>query len=158
VNDNKYEYQTNGVNSRLDPIQAAVLSINLKYLDAWNARRNQIAQIYLETIQEIGIKTLKVDIDSVFHHFIVESDNRDETRMHLDTLGIKTEIHYPECAEMSYGKFSKNHILSEMPNALNLARKTLSLPMSQWMSDSQVNRVLEAVTEVSTLRSFLGEI
>lgn len=158
VTGNKYEYQSNGINSRLDPIQAAVLSINLKYLDAWNARRSQIAEIYLETIKEIGIKTLKVDIDSVFHHFIVKSDNRDETRMHLDTLGINTEIHYPECAEMSYSKFSKDHILSEMPNALNLARKTLSLPISQWMSDSQVNRVLEAVTEVSTLRSFLGEI
>ncbi len=154
---NKYEYQFNGINSRLDPIQAAVLSVNLKYLDTWNARRNEIAKIYLDTFQEIGIKTLKVDIDSVFHHFIVETENRDETRVNLEAMGVKTEIHYPECAEMSYGKFSKHHILSEMPNASNLARKTLSLPISQWMSDSEAYRVLEAVTEASTLRSFLGE-
>lgn len=154
---NKYEYQFNGINSRLDPVQAAILSVNLKYLDAWNARRNEIAKTYTESFREKGIKTLKIEIDSVFHHFIVESENRDETRMHLDLMGIKTEIHYPECAEKSYSKFSRSHISSEMPNASNLAKKTLSLPISQWMADTDVYRVLEAVIEVNTLRSFLGE-
>ena len=155
---NKYEYQFNGINSRLDPVQAAILSVNLKYLDAWNARRNEIAKIYTERFREIGIKTLKIEIDSVFHHFIVESENRDETRMHLDLMGIKAEIHYPECAEISYSKFSTSHKSSEMPNASNLAKKTLSLPISQWMSDSDAGQVIEAVTETKTLRSFLGEM
>jgi dTDP-4-amino-4,6-dideoxygalactose transaminase len=142
----------------LDPIQPAILSVHFNHLDAWNARRKEIAKIYTEGFREIAIKTLKIEIDSVFHHFIVESENRDETRMHLDLMGIKTEIHYPECAEISYSKFSRSHISSEMPNAFNLAKKTLSLPISQWMADADVYRVLEAVTEVNTLRSFLGEI
>jgi dTDP-4-amino-4,6-dideoxygalactose transaminase len=155
---NKYQYQFNGINSRLDPMQAAVLSVNLKYLDDWNSRRNEIAKIYTKHFREIGVKTLKVESDSVFHHFIVESKNRDQSRANLESMRIKTEIHYPECAEVSYSKFTNNYEIGEVSNASNLASRTLSLPISPWMPDADVYRVLDAVTEDNTLRSFLGEI
>ena len=153
---NKYEYQVNGINSRLDPIQASVLSVNLKYLDTWNTRRNEIAKIYTDHFLPFGIKTLKVESKSVFHHFIVLSENRDETRKLLDLQGVKTEIHYPECAAISFGKFKENSITDKIENASSLSKKTLSLPISQWMPDLDAYRVVEAVTDDSTLRSFLG--
>ena len=151
---NKYEYQFNGINSRLDPIQAAVLSVNLRYLDSWNIRRNEIANIYSNRLQTLGIKTLKIESDSVYHHFIVESENRDRTRALLELMGVKTEIHYPECAEISYSKFKENYITGGMENASWLSNKTLSLPISPWMSDESLEFVIESLSNTEVLESF----
>jgi dTDP-4-amino-4,6-dideoxygalactose transaminase len=155
---NKYKYQFNGINSRLDPIQAALLSVNLKYLDMWNDKRKEIAEIYIERLTQFGIKTLRHERESVFHHYIVESANRDLSKKLLEVAGIKTEIHYPESAEESFTKFGKKYVSSETKNFLTLSKKTLSLPISQWMSEVDAYRVVEAVTEASTLRSFLGDM
>ena len=155
---NKYEYQFNGINSRLDPMQAALLSVNLKYLDSWNAKRKEIAKIYNGTLKPLGIKPLRIETDSVFHHYIVETENRDLTKKLLDAAGIKTEIHYPESAEASFAKFGKKYVSSERKNYSTLSKKTLSLPISQWMSKGDAYQVVDAATEVNTLRSFLGEM
>ena len=151
---NKYEYQFNGINSRLDPIQAAVLSVNLKYLDAWNLRRIEIARLYTECCQELGIKTLKAVGNSVFHHFIVESENRDLTRRLLEAAGIMTEIHYPESAQASFHKFNSAIVNNEISKALSLSKKTLSLPISPWMNDENVDKVIQALKTRETLASF----
>ena len=150
---NKYEYQFNGINSRLDPIQAAVLSVNLRYLDSWNARRNEIANIYNSRFQMLGIKTLKIKSNSVYHHFIIESENRDTTRALLDLIGVKTEIHYPECAEISYSKFRKNYVAGENKNASMLSSKTLSLPISPWMRDESLEFVINSLSNPEVLES-----
>jgi dTDP-4-amino-4,6-dideoxygalactose transaminase len=152
---NKYEYQFQGINSRLDPIQAAVLSVNLKYLDTWNAKRKEIAGIYLESLQPLGIKTLLIERDSVFHHFIVESERREVTRKLLEDAGIKTEIHYPEAAQTSFSKFSKNYISEEHKQASILAKKTLSLPISPWMNLTDIDLVIGAIRSKKTLDSLL---
>jgi len=151
---NKYEYQFNGINSRLDPIQAAVLSVNLKYLDAWNVKRNEIAEIYIDGLKPLGIKTLRIERDSVFHHFIVESANRDITKKLLDASGIKTEIHYPESAEVSFSKFGEKHFSSETKIAVALSKKTLSLPISPWMNEESVETVIKAISTKNILTSF----
>jgi dTDP-4-amino-4,6-dideoxygalactose transaminase len=151
---NKYEYQLNGINSRLDPIQAAVLSVNLKYLDVWNVRRNEIAKIYSEHLQALGIKILEVEADSVFHHYVVESENRDRTRRLLDSMGVKTEIHYPECAENSYSKFKSDYFPTDVENASRLSRKTLSLPISPWMTDESALLVLDSLSKREVLETF----
>lgn len=151
---NKYEYQFNGINSRLDPIQAAILSINLKNLDIWNLRRTEIAKRYSDRFQELGIKTLKIERDSVFHHFVVESEDRTATRNLLDLMSIKTEIHYPECAEISYGKFKGNFVVGEIDNASKLSSKTLSLPISPWMPDKNIDFVINSLTKKEVLETF----
>ncbi len=151
---NKYEYQFNGINSRLDPIQAAVLSVNLKYLDSWNARRNEIANIYNNHLHKLGIKTLKIENNSVYHHFIVESENRDTTRALLDLIGVKTEIHYPECAEVSYSKFKENYVAGKIENASVFSSKTLSLPLSPWMTNESLEFVINSLGNAEVLESF----
>lgn len=154
---NKYEYQFNGINSRLDPIQASVLSVNLQYLELWNARRNEIAKIYSDELRALGINTLPIDGDSVFHHFIVQAQNRDLTRSLLDDAGVKTEIHYPECAEISYQKFQKSFVTGEIDGALELSRNTLSLPISPWMSDECLEYVIDVVGRNEVKSAFLDK-
>jgi dTDP-4-amino-4,6-dideoxygalactose transaminase len=154
---NKYEYQFHGINSRLDPIQAAVLSINLRYLDSWNTRRQEIAQIYMDSFKANGISFLPLERDSVFHHFILISENRDVTRKLLENAGVKTEIHYPESAKKSFGKFQENFLSEPSANADNLARTTLSIPISPWMNDSSVQAVIDTVLSTKVTDSFCTE-
>lgn len=151
---NKYKYQFHGINSRLDPVQAALLSVSLKYLDLWNARRREIAATYSHTLKEAGIKTLPMVGNPVFHHYIILSENRDETRKLLEEAGIKTEIHYPETAEESFNKFLLSGAEKVETNASRLAKKTLSIPISPWMSDA----VVERVTKVLTGNNVLGSL
>jgi dTDP-4-amino-4,6-dideoxygalactose transaminase len=151
---NKYEYQFNGINSRLDPIQAAMLSVNLRYLDSWNARRKDIAARYIERLEPLGIRTLPVKSDSVFHHFIVESENRDLTRKLLEAAGIMTEIHYPESAQISFNKFDSAFLQDGKSCSSKLSKKTLSLPISPWMSEENVDTVIEIVKTKDILASF----
>lgn len=151
---NKYKYQFLGINSRLDPIQASVLSINLKYLDEWNLQRRNVAARYLQKTSELGIKTLPLVAESVYHHFIVLSNNRDETRALLAKKGVATEIHYPECAAASYEKLSGESQADRYQNAFALSNKTLSLPMSPWITDDEVEYVLDVLENKEVMSSF----
>ena len=153
---NKYQYQFHGINSRLDPIQAALLSVSLKHLDLWNSRRREIASMYNQAFGKVGIKTLPIIRDSVFHHYIVLSGNRDATRQLLENVGVKTEIHYPESAEVSFSKFNSNLTGQPETKASILAKKTLSIPISPWMSEASVLRVTKALTSNEVLESLLS--
>lgn len=155
---NKYQYQFHGINSRLDPIQAALLSVNLKYLDLWNSRRREIASTYSNTFEKVGIRTLPIVRDSVFHHYIVLSENRDATRKLLEKVGIKTEIHYPETAELSFKKFNLSLTKQPETNASTLANKTLSIPISPWMSEADVLNVTKTLTSDEVLESLNSKI
>lgn len=152
---NKYQYQFHGINSRMDPIQAAVLSINLKYLNTWNAKRQEIAKIYNESFKINKIECLPIERDSVFHHFILLSENRNLTRNLLENTGIKTEIHYPEMAEKSFSKFQNYQDSHRKQSASTLASKTLSIPISPWMSDLSIQKTIDAVLSPVVLRSII---
>jgi dTDP-4-amino-4,6-dideoxygalactose transaminase len=155
---NKYEYQFNGINSRLDPMQAAILSVNLGYLDSWNARRKDIAAKYVDGLEHLGVRMLPTKSDSVFHHFITLSDNREVTREILLGHGIKTEMHYPECARISFAKFNKESHGSTSKNAEKMASQTLSLPISQWMAEKEVDYVLDTLKLESSRLNLRGGI
>lgn len=154
---NKYEYQLHGINSRLDPIQAAVLSVNLRYLDSWNTRRQEIARMYMDSFKAGGIKFLPIERDSIFHHFVLFSENRDLTRKLLETTGVKTEIHYPESAKRSFSKFQENALPEPLTNASKFARTTLSIPISPWMTDSSVHTVIDVVLNTKVRNSFFAK-
>ena len=152
---NKYSYQYQGINSRLDPIQAAVLSVNLKYLDSWNSSRIKLANHYFLGLKKLSVKPLPAMSESVFHHLVVLSDKRDESRKALSDAGISTEIHYPECAQLSFQKFSKVDINGVCDAAKNLSNLSLSLPISPWLSFADVDYILGVISEESILRTFL---
>ena len=158
THDNKYKYKYLGVNSRLDPIQAAVLSINIRYLDSWNESRRLAAQKYSSGLQNIGIPLFSATEESVFHHYITISENRTMTRSLLKSQGIATEIHYPESAQDIYQSITKIYSNREWPQAKGLAQKIISLPISPWIKDSEIDYVLSQISLESIRRSFLGEI
>lgn len=152
--DNKYLYDYLGTNSRLDPLQASFLSVNLRYLDEWNEHRRQIAEMYLGVTRSLGIRTLHNDPRaSVWHHFIVLADRRDAARLALLEKGIGTDIHYPRAAEEQFTEIAR-HQSSQPIKARELARETLSLPISQWMTFGQVEEVLETLSDSNVLRNF----
>lgn len=141
----KYVFKYIGRNSRLDEIQAAVLDVKLKHLDKDNARRKQVAKMYIEGIKNPGIVLPKVpDFDAhAFHIFSIRAEKRDELQKYLADNGVQTIIHYPipphkqEC----YKEWnSLSYPITEM-----LANQELSLPMSPVMTNDEVNEVIRII-------------
>lgn len=138
----KYVFRYKGRNSRLDEIQAAVLDVKLKYLDADNARRQAIAEKYMSEIVNPAIKLPAVkDKDShVFHIFPIMAERRDELQKYLADHGVQTLIHYPipphkqEC----YSEWNdRSYPISE-----RLSAEELSLPISPVHTDEEINEVI----------------
>jgi len=143
---NKYKHETIGRNSRLDPIQAAVLKVNLNYLTTWNNRRREIAEQYFKICEEFKLKPLQeMNAGSVFHHFVVKTPNRDTLREHLKLYGIGSDIHYPNVAGMEYAQI-KNLKSKAYPVAESLSKQILSLPIHPWLQEHHILRI-QAVLE-----------
>ncbi len=123
-------------------------------MDSWNARRKEIAARYVDGLEPLGIMTLPIKGDSVFHHFVVESENRDLTRKLLEAAGIMTEIHYPESAQISFNKFNSADFLDGKSYASILSKKTLSLPISPWMKEENIDTVIDTIKSKEILASF----
>ena len=143
--DRKYHHIYKGVNSRLDEIQAAVLDIKLAHLDEDNARRREIAKIYLEQIKNPKIILPKAYDESacVWHCFVVRTKKRDEFEAYLNQNGVQTIIHYPTPPHKqgAYSEWAQqSYPLSEQIHAT-----IISLPISPVMSDDEVQKVVEVV-------------
>ena len=143
----KYVNSVRGVNSRLDPLQAAVLNVKLAHLDAWNARRKRIAAFYLDKLAGTGLALPHVPnwADPAWHLFVVQSDDRDAFAASLAGQGVQTVIHYPipphrqeAYADLGLGEGSQ-------PVAERLASRVLSLPIGPHMTPEQAERVVAAV-------------
>jgi dTDP-4-amino-4,6-dideoxygalactose transaminase len=143
----RYVNEVQGMNSRLDPVQAGILQVKLPQLDAWNARRAWIAARYLAELEGCGLVLPHVPewAEPVWHLFVVHTPCRDELRAALAAEGIATQIHYPipphrqqAYADLGLGEGS-------FPIAERLAAETLSLPIGPHMPDEHVDRVIAAV-------------
>lgn len=149
----KYEHIDTGWNTRLDPIQAAVLSFNLEHLDEWNRRREAIARQYLDALANTSIGNLAPNnlSDSVWHHFVLSAPNRDFVRNQLKISGIQTDIHYPYAASNIYplSRFTDSQSRQEFQKAENLSEEVFSLPIGPWMTDTQVEAVCTSLTNLS---------
>ncbi|MBN8212748.1 MAG: DegT/DnrJ/EryC1/StrS family aminotransferase [Xanthomonadales bacterium] len=133
-----------GRNSRLDEIQAAMLLVMLPRLDAWNARRRQIARRYFEGIRSDSIELPPVVGEGdVAHLYVVRSDRRTALREHLSAHGIQSDVHYPvpdhrqPCHALRYA-----HVV--LPTTERDAGRVLSLPCFPEMTDDEVSRVIDA--------------
>jgi dTDP-4-amino-4,6-dideoxygalactose transaminase len=140
----KYVHKYKGVNSRLDEIQAAVLSVKLKRLDADNERRRTIAERYQRKITnpKIRLPLARERSGHVWHLFVVRCDDREGLQAFLKGHGIQTLIHYPTPPHKqgAYAEWaSRSYPISE-----RIHREVLTLPMSPVMSDEQVDSVIDA--------------
>lgn len=142
----KYIHDYMGVNSRLDEVQAAFLSIKLSHLDKWNEDRKRIVDRYLLEIRNPKIKLPVVKTgDHVWHIFAIRCDERDKLKEYLEDKGIGTNIHYPvpmHC-QKAFAHYGLPH--GSYPIAEELADTELSLPIYWGMTDAQVDFVISLI-------------
>lgn len=141
----KYVFDYQGYNSRLDEIQAAILSVKLAGLDQDNQRRKEVARYYLEHINHTEVTLPKInDWDAhVFHLFVIRSARRDALLKHLNDRGVQALIHYPvpPHKQRAYNEWNQFHI----PITEKVHSEVLSLPISQVITDEEATLVIEAV-------------
>lgn len=149
----KYENNHQGLNSRLDEIQAAFLSVKLKYLDAENSLRRQIAQYYCDHIENHDIilpsvynnPEIKIDsnLSHVWHLFVIRNGERRELQKFLEQRGIQTIIHYPipPHKQKAYSEWNDIHL----PVTEKIHHEVLSLPISPVMAMEEVEQVVNVV-------------
>lgn len=136
----KYLHPLRGQNSRLDPVQASVLSVNLKYLDMWNEMRTSVASRYLSALGGVprGVEPLiKSCEESVWHHFVLLVEDRNAIREAAWKVGIDSDIHYPVLAADEISLLVEESFF-DTPRARNLSSHVVSLPISPWMTPDQI--------------------
>ncbi len=147
----KYEHVVpDGRNSRLDAIQATVLRLKLPHLDAWNAARARHAARYTAGLAglPLALPTVRAGVTHVYHQYAVRSVRRDAVRDALAARGIGTGIHYPRPLHLQEGYRHLGYTDGSFPVAEAAAREVLSLPMSPFFSDAQIDEVIAALQAV----------
>ena len=149
----KYDHIRLGYNSRTDALQAAFLSLFLRNLDDWNSRRQEIARAYRSSLGEkvsasLGPKNVS---DSVWHHFVVRTNDRKRFISYMEEKGISTDIHYPyaphQLKAMSENLPSESLRNNDLANSIKLAASVVSLPIGPWMTDAEIDQVCRALSE-----------
>lgn len=142
----KYVNIYQGLNSRLDEIQAAVLDVKLKYIDAENSRRRDIAKQYLQQISNPAVILPENPADTaehVWHLFVIRTENREKLQTYLTENGIQTLIHYPVPPHQQKAYRQYNEL--SFPITENIHSEVLSLPISPVMEVEEVEKVIAAI-------------
>jgi dTDP-4-amino-4,6-dideoxygalactose transaminase len=148
----KGEHRIEGINSRLDGMQAAILSVKLRHLEAWTRARRDKAASYSAMLA--GIAGLETPVEGegrehVYHLYVVRHDRRDDLAAHLAATGIQTVINYPVALPFlpAYQRFG--HVPGDFPNAWGNQGRILSLPIFPEMTGSQQDQVVESIRHFS---------
>lgn len=137
-----------GINSRMDGLQAAILLAKLPHLEKWTARRREIAAEYDHRLAgTAGIQIPKVahDRDHVYHLYVIRTDERDTVGRVLTSRGVQTSIYYPTALPFLPAYSRLAHNAGDFPNAYRNQSRILALPMFPEMSQDQINTVIDAV-------------
>lgn len=143
----KYINEVQGCNSRLDPIQASVLGIKLKYLDDWNRRRKSLAERYNEALagSQYVLPEVPEWADPVWHLYIIRTPRRHALQAYLTDQGIGTLVHYPIPPHLQYAYAELGYKRGDFPIAEKLADEVLSLPIGPHLSFEQQDQVIAAL-------------
>lgn len=139
----KYHHELLGRNSRLDSIQAEILSCKLEHLDEWNTQRRKIAEIYdqnLKNLSELKLPLIDINNESVYHLYVIRTKKRDMLQKFLLKNGIETGIHYPN--PINKLDVYKNLFKESYPNAELFANEILSLPMYPELEMQEVDTII----------------
>ena len=143
----KYVNEVQGYNSRLDPIQAAVLSVKLSRLDQWNARRADIAQFYQEGLSGLGLTLPNPPswAEPAWHLYVVQHAKRDAMKEYLAEVGVGTLVHYPipPHRQLAYASLGQLAGEQKLPIADKMATQCLSLPIGPHLSKGMASVVID---------------
>jgi dTDP-4-amino-4,6-dideoxygalactose transaminase len=143
----RYRHEELGVNSRLDEIQAAVLRVKLKHLEAKNRRRRELSRLYEEALEGSAVRPVAVreGCESARHLFVIRARERDRLAAHLKERGIETLVHYPIPVHLQRAYESLGQREGSCPNAEKASREILSLPLYPTLPEPHIGRVADAI-------------
>ncbi len=141
----KYVNEVQGFNSRLDPLQAAVLRVKLPHLDRWNARRSAIAASYQKGLSGAGLTLPYVPAwaDPAWHLYVVLDSHREILQKKLGEAGIGTLIHYPIPPHLQHAYATVGYVQSQFPIAEKIANLCLSLPIGPHLQHQNLTKVIK---------------
>jgi len=151
----KYHHEVTGLNSRLDSLQAAVLSVKLKYLETWCVQRIERATHYHELFRQSGlignglidIPPLRTDKSHVFNNYVIRAGHRDELKQFLAERRIQSEIYYPLPLHLQKCFANLGYKQGDLPHAELAAREVLALPLYPELTSEQQETVVGTIKE-----------
>ncbi len=147
----RYHHDVIGINSRLDEIQAAILSVQIPLVEQWNERRRQIAARYTAGLKDVVVTPGENPYSRhVYHLYVIQSNNRGGLQEYLSERGIQTLIHYPIPAHLQKAYAYLGYKQGDLPATEYVCKRILSLPMSPSLTDEQVDYVID------NIRAFKG--
>lgn len=147
----KHQHEMEGINSRLDGLQAALLTVKLKHIDAWTAGRRRVADAYgrvLAGIPQIELPRVREGATHVWHLYVIKAQRREELKAFLAKQGIETAIHYPAALPLLPAYAYLGYEAGQIPRAAANQAAILSLPMFPEMTDEMISHV------AATIRGF----
>jgi len=144
----KHEHIIEGINSRLDGLQAAILSAKLPHILNWSDKRLEIAIKYNDLLSDcsnIDCPVIHNQVKHVFHLYVIRTKNRDFIQNKLNEKGVSTGIHYPTPLPFLEAYEYLQHQTSDFPIAYNYSKEILSLPIYPEMSNESINYVVDII-------------
>jgi len=146
----KYVNEIQGVNSRLDELQAALLRVKLRYLDGWNGLRQATAHRYTEALRGVVTPDVPTGANPVWHQYVIQHERRDELQRFLTERGVQTLIHYPIPPHLQGAYTNLGWQEGTFPISEALHRRVLSLPIGPHLTEAQEQQVIDAVNAFTT--------
>ena len=147
----RYNHILQGINSRLDELQAGILNVKLKLIEQWNKRRREIALFYCKEFQQLANLVIPRypidDYQHVWHLFVIRLNNRSKLQKYLQQNNIETLIHYPCPPHLQPAYKDLNYIKNSFKNTEIISEQVLSLPIGPYLTDNQVEYVVNNVKE-----------
>jgi dTDP-4-amino-4,6-dideoxygalactose transaminase len=146
----KHDHEIEGINSRLDGLQAAILSVKLKYIHEWTDLRIQHAALYNKLLSGSGVETPHTyeAAKHVFHLYVIRTENRDELQSYLNENGISTGVHYPTALPYLKAYEYLGHVPEDFPVAYEYSRKILSLPIYPELNSNDQHMIINKIKEI----------
>jgi len=147
----KHDHRIEGINSRLDGLQAAILDVKLKYIHEWNRRRLEHAlyynKLFEQNVPQVVTPKIRPGAKHIFHLYVIRTPRRDELKEFLAQNGISTAIHYPKILPLQPAYAYLGHKAEDFPVASQYQEQILSLPMYPELTTEQIEYVVEKVKE-----------
>ena len=145
----KGDHVMEGINSRMDGLQAAILNAKLPHLPAWTAARRRVAACYNELLEDVGdviTPIVESDRDHVYHLYVIRTENRGALREHLSEAGISTVLNYPKALPFYPAYAYLGHVSKDFPAAYFNQSRILSLPIYPEMPEETITHVAKTIS------------
>jgi len=148
----KHEHKFEGINSRMDAIQAAILNVKLKKINIWNKKRIQIAKLYTKLFlknESIITPSIEKNHINVFHLYVIRSMNRNKLIKKLKENNIEYGIHYPKALPFLDAYKNLKYTKEDYPNAFKLQKEILSLPIYPELKKEQIFKIVKILNDIN---------